>query len=107
MPGPFIKPDLFHLSLNLAAILDLVHENKRLRAWGVIEGERESPVGMLDDLQKPHPIWAWLALNGCGWVDARKVMYPAVPIKELTLLVNTAIIGSCDYISKHGFDWSA
>ena len=34
-------------------------------------------------------------------------MYPAVPIKELTLLVNTAIIGSCDYISKHGFDWSA
>ena len=34
-------------------------------------------------------------------------MYPAVPIKELTLLVNTAIIGSCDCISKHGFDWSA
>ena len=38
---------------------------------------------------------------------ARARMYPAVPIKELTLLVNTAIIGSCDCISKHGFDWSA
>ena len=32
-------------------------------------------------------------------------MYPAAPIKESTLLVNTIKMGSYDYLSKNGSDW--